>query len=193
MLNSAPQHFDVGIYQPRYPQASGYFRCVQDHFEQLEMQWQDRYAPRYGFWRSYVTDVIYRYLECGDLHFGFARVRCQDCGHEYLLAYSCKRRHFCPSCHQKRVLEFGQWLCSRGMRKKADIDDQVPALAESAVSSVAFRRNWARLIQKIYQIDPLLCPKCQGLMKIISLSAISPVGCCTTYCIHIHIDIQSLH
>ena len=22
-----------------------------------------------------------------------------------------KRRHFCPSCHQKRVLEFGQWLC----------------------------------------------------------------------------------
>ncbi len=57
---------------------------------------------------------------------------------------------------------------SRGMRKKADIDDQVPALAESAVSSVAFRRNWARLIQKVYQIDPLLCPKCQGLMKIIS-------------------------
>ncbi len=57
---------------------------------------------------------------------------------------------------------------SRGMRKKADIDDQVPALAESAVSSVAFRKNWARLIQKIYQIDPLSCPKCQGLMKIIS-------------------------
>ena len=25
-------------------------------------------------------------LECGDLHFGFARVRCQECGHEYLLA-----------------------------------------------------------------------------------------------------------
>jgi hypothetical protein len=58
------------------------------------MHWQDRYAQRYGFWRAYVTDVIYRYLECGDLHFGFARVKCQDCGHEYLLAYSCKRRHF---------------------------------------------------------------------------------------------------
>jgi hypothetical protein len=26
-----------------------------------------------------------------------------------------------------------------------------------------------------------------------SISAISPVGCGTTYCIHIHIDIQSLH
>ncbi len=57
---------------------------------------------------------------------------------------------------------------SRGMRKKSDSDDQVPALVESAVSSTAFRRNWARLIQKIYQIDPLLCPKCQGPMKVIS-------------------------
>ena len=57
---------------------------------------------------------------------------------------------------------------SRGMRKKTGSDDQVPALVESAVSSTAFRRNWARLIQKIYQIDPLLCPKCQGPMKVIS-------------------------
>jgi hypothetical protein len=27
------------------------------------------------------------------------------------LAFSCKRRHFCPSCHQKRVVEFGEYLC----------------------------------------------------------------------------------
>ena len=27
------------------------------------------------------------------------------------LAFSCKRGHFCPSCHQKRVVEFGAWLC----------------------------------------------------------------------------------
>jgi hypothetical protein len=40
------------------------------------------------------------------------------------------------------------------MRKKVGMDEQVPALVESAVSSKAFRRNWARLIQKIYQIDP---------------------------------------
>jgi hypothetical protein len=89
---------------------------VQDHFEQLEMCWQDHYASRYGFWRPYVTDVIYRYLECGDLHLGFARVRCADCGHEYLLAFSCKRRHFCPSCHQKRVVEFGEWLCTQVLK-----------------------------------------------------------------------------
>ena len=26
------------------------------------------YAPRYGFWRPYITDAIYRYLECGDFN-----------------------------------------------------------------------------------------------------------------------------
>jgi hypothetical protein len=57
---------------------------------------------------------------------------------------------------------------SRGMRKKAGIDDQVPALVESAVSSTAFRRNRARLIRKIVEIDLLLCPKCRGSMKVIA-------------------------
>jgi ribosomal protein S27E len=71
---------------------------------------------RFGFWRPYVMHVIQRYLDCGDLRFGFARVKCEDCGHEYLLAFSCKRRHFCPSCHQKRVLEFGEWLCENVLK-----------------------------------------------------------------------------
>jgi hypothetical protein len=27
-------------------------------------------------------------------------------------------------------------------------------------------KNWARLIQKIYEVDPLTCPKCKGRSKI---------------------------
>jgi ribosomal protein S27E len=79
--------------------------------------YDNQFSRRYGFWRPYVEKVIYRYLECGDLHNGFARVKCKDCGHEYLLAFSCKRRHFCPSCHQKRVVEFGEWLCMDVLKK----------------------------------------------------------------------------
>jgi hypothetical protein len=30
-------------------------------------------------------------------------------------------------------------------------------------------KNWARLIQKIYEIDPLSCPKFSGALKIISV------------------------
>ena len=57
---------------------------------------------------------------------------------------------------------------SRGLRKKAGTDDAVPALIESEVSSKEFRKNWARLIQKIYKVNPLLCPKCSGSMRIIA-------------------------
>jgi hypothetical protein len=34
----------------------------------------EEFFPRQsGFWRSYVEQVIYRYLHCGDPHNGFAR------------------------------------------------------------------------------------------------------------------------
>ena len=32
----------------------------------------------------------------------------------------------------------------------------------------AFRKNWARLIQKIYEVDPLVCPRCEGEMRVIA-------------------------
>jgi len=103
-------------YRPRKPQESQYYQCVEDHFERLEQVYDERFAKQYGFFRPYVRQVIYRFLDCGILHNGFARVRCGDCGHEYLLAFSCKRRHFCPSCHQKRVVEFGEWVCEEVLR-----------------------------------------------------------------------------
>ena len=83
--------------------------------------YEEHFSRQYGFWRPYVEQVIYRYLDCGDPHNGFARVKCKDCGHEYLLAFSCKRRYFCPSCYQKRVVEgFSRGLrnrrCIRGSR-----------------------------------------------------------------------------
>ena len=48
---------------------------------------------------------------------------------------------------------------SRGLRKNAGTDDAVPALIESEGSSKEFRKSWARLIQKIYNVNPLLCSK----------------------------------
>jgi hypothetical protein len=38
----------------------------------------------------------------------------------------------------------------------------------SNISRKKYRKNWARLIKKVFNIDPLLCPKCDGKMKIIS-------------------------
>ncbi|MCZ6882016.1 MAG: transposase zinc-binding domain-containing protein, partial [Gammaproteobacteria bacterium] len=62
------------------------------------------------FYRRVEREVLDRFIDCGDLHQGFARIHCDECGHEYLLAFSCKTRYFCPSCHQKRMLAYGEWV-----------------------------------------------------------------------------------
>jgi len=37
------------------------------------------------------------------------------------------------------------------------------------VSSRASRQSWARLIQKVYKIDPLVCPQCGQEMRVIAV------------------------
>jgi hypothetical protein len=39
----------------------------------------------------------------------------------------------------------------------------------------ARRRSWAPLIKKVYEADPLVCPRCSGPLTIISLIGDSPV------------------
>jgi hypothetical protein len=53
------------------------------------------------------------------------------------------------------------------MRKKANTDDAIPAVVPNEMSSKKSRQNWAHLIQKVYKVDPLLCPMCQGIMEMI--------------------------
>ena len=75
-----------------------------------------------------------------------------------------------PSRYEHTVRYYGFFLNkSRGMRKKADADDVIPTMMPNELSSCEAKQNWARLIQKIYEVDPLVCPKCQGQMKIISI------------------------
>src|SRR5205807_8643730 len=52
--------------------------------------------------------VMKRFIACGDPHRGFARIYCDGCGHDYLLALSRKTRYFRLSCHRKRVLLYGE-------------------------------------------------------------------------------------
>gem|GEM_PF-4211217 len=43
------------------------------------------------------------------------------------------------------------------------------------MSAKQFRQNRARLIQKIYEVDPLICPKCLGDMDIVAFIDQGPV------------------
>jgi len=105
------------LFPPSDPQSSDYYRCVEDHLATFIQVYERQFERPCGFWRPYLKKVVYRYLECGGLHHGSARVKCRDCHHEYLLAFSWKHRHFCPSYHQNRAVEFGEWLCSLVLKK----------------------------------------------------------------------------
>ena len=54
---------------------------------------------------QFVKDEFDAFLECGILANGFLRLHCGDCGHDKLVAFSCKRRGFCPSCGARRMAQ----------------------------------------------------------------------------------------
>jgi hypothetical protein len=83
----------VGLYRPRRPRASPLYRLLEDHFAEFSTVYDERFAHRYGYWRPVIAEVVEKYLACGILEHGFARVRCGACKHEYLLAFSCKCRY----------------------------------------------------------------------------------------------------
>ena len=60
------------------------------HFETFQQAYDERFQPKYGgapargSW-PVVERSVAAFLKCGDLHEGFARVRCPDCQHPLFL------------------------------------------------------------------------------------------------------------
>ncbi len=48
---------------------------------------------------------------------GFARVRCDACRAEYIVAFSCKQRGFCPSCSAKRAVLWAEFVREHVVRQ----------------------------------------------------------------------------
>jgi hypothetical protein len=73
-----------------------------------------------------------------------------------------------PNRGEQMVRYYGWYSnVTRGKRQQRAEED-APYIIEADNCSKAYRKSWARLIQKIYEVDPLICPKCRGTMRIIS-------------------------
>jgi len=85
---------------------------VEDALEDLLRVWDERFAKDHGPLHPRVRDLLDAFVRCGDLHFGFVRIRCvnPDCTKksERLLPFSCKVRGLCPSCGQRRAIEWAE-------------------------------------------------------------------------------------
>ena len=84
-----------------------------DHFENLERVHEERFEATHGPLRRAAREAVGRLLDCGLLEHGFARMRCSTCRTEFLVAFRCKGRHFCPTCHARRLAEWSLWLDER--------------------------------------------------------------------------------
>ena len=100
----------AGVYRPRHPERTVLYRVLFHYFDRFLTEYEHRFEKEYGFLRPIIKEVVERYLDCGNPHCGFARIRCPDCGEERLLMFSCRTRGFCPSCHAKRLEEWGEWM-----------------------------------------------------------------------------------
>ena len=75
-----------------------------------------------------------------------------------------------PDKGQQMVRYYGYYSNkSRGKRKKEKGNpDHLNIKEEPSHSAKEYRRLWAQLIQKVYEVDPLICSKCGGTMRIVS-------------------------
>ncbi len=68
----------------------------------------------------------------------------------------------------------------RGRRWRQGLETQplgpIP-LSDDPASAKAARGKWARFIKKVFEVAPLLCPDCGGLMRIIAFIARISVSC----------------
>ena len=98
---------------------------------------------------QYVQNEFEAYLKCGRLEHGFLRVQCESCPHEQLVAFSCKRRGFCPSCGAKRMVESAALL----------VDSVLPRQSiRQWVLSVPFPLRW------LFASEPRILSKALGVV-----------------------------
>jgi len=174
----------AAVYEPRNPRASPLFALVEDYFEEFERVYDDRYQQQYGRWRPVIGEVMRKFLECGDLHRGFGSLACDGCRYQAILAYSCKCRLFCPSCQQKRVLLFAEWL-----------DDHV--LEEVSHNQYVF--TIPKLLRPIFKYHPkdlgLLCKSAWQAIKEMSREVASDPAAlpCVVISVQSYGDSLNLH
>ena len=100
MLAQSPATTAPGYYRHQ-PEQTELYSVIAKHYPRFvdEIERSGGYLPKF------VRQEFEDYLKCGLLEHGFLRVKCDSCCHEHLVAFSCKRRGFCPSCGARRMVE----------------------------------------------------------------------------------------
>ena len=81
-------------YHRHQPEKTTLYKLIQKNllsfYQQIDNE-QEKNLP------NFVKKEFEEFLKCGLLAHGFLRLQCQSCQQEKLVAFSCKKRGFCPS------------------------------------------------------------------------------------------------
>ena len=88
-------------YERRRPEETTLYQLVQEHAQTFAHVQAETGASLPEF----VKEEFDAFLECGILAHGFLRLRCGECGHDKLVAFSCKRRGFCLASGARRMAQ----------------------------------------------------------------------------------------
>ncbi|MBM4436228.1 MAG: transposase [Actinobacteria bacterium] len=104
-------------YLRRRPEESVLYQIVSAHWPDFRQKADDA-----GGLPRFVVREFEEYLRCGLIEHGLVRLACQRCGHEIVVAFSCKSRAWCPSCCGRRMADAAAHLVERvippvGMRQ----------------------------------------------------------------------------
>ena len=80
--NGSPD--STSAYTPRQPEKTALYRVVQQHANTLLSEAETSRGRGAGY-PVYVKREFERYLSCGQICRGFARIKCGSCGHEQIL------------------------------------------------------------------------------------------------------------
>ena len=126
------------FYVRRRPEYTPCYQIIQEQLNTFiaDRETESRPLP------SYITEEFDAYLRCGIPAYGFLRLQCQACEKEKIVAFSCKKRGFCPSCCAKRMAEAATHL----------VDNVLPFVPyRQFVISFPFPlRYWLQANKKLY-------------------------------------------
>ena len=96
-------------YARHRPEETVLYEVLAEHWRSFLAETDARDEGGRGLPR-FVVDEVEAFLKCGILAHGFIRVACDTCRDSRVVAFSCKRRGFCPSCLGRRMCDFAAHL-----------------------------------------------------------------------------------
>jgi hypothetical protein len=144
---TVPRSPALPSYEPRNPADSVLYRVVSSDLEAFLARTAESADGR-GL-PGFVRHEFERYLRCGVLAHGFARVRCDGCTFERLVPFSCKGRGFCPSCGGRRMTERAAHLVD-AVLPRVPVRQWVLALPYPLRYRLAWDQGLSRAVLAVY-------------------------------------------